>query len=157
DFPNGGGRLCVDFKPRLLKSPTASLPTAYYIQPANEINRTSYFTLVDLTSVGEGKWHGWIQPLEAKLSLYLSIQPAADGSLNGILGNPELNLFHGKSYNVELCSDTVMFSDTKIPRPDSKDNSIKRPSYWRFDCRTSIKRSNLNARNRRKRPVSFRG
>jgi len=115
DFPNGGGHLCVDFKPRLLKSPTASLPTAYYIQPANEINRTSYFTPVDLTSVGEGKWHGRIQPLEPKLSLYLSIQPAADGSLNAILGNPELNLFHGKSCNVEVCSDTVIFSDTKNP------------------------------------------
>ena len=79
------------------------------------MNNNRYATPVELREVGERIWRGQVEPLEARLSLYMSIQRADDGSLTAVVRNPERNLFRRNVYHVDVSGDALTFSDTKNP------------------------------------------
>lgn len=61
----------------------------FWIQPGG--NLPPYASPVTLTRVGAGGWRGSIAPLDDRLSMYLVITRAEDGSLRGSFRNPEMN------------------------------------------------------------------
>jgi len=105
-LPNNAG----EFRGRLVDQKIVG----HWIQPANEINENRYATPLELSTTGERTWRGKIKPLEAHLSLWMSIQRASDGSLTAVIRNPELNLFRRNAYQVDVHDEsTVTFLDTK--------------------------------------------
>jgi hypothetical protein len=90
----------------------------HWIQPANQINNNCYATPAELLQYGDYLWRGKVEPLEARLSLYLLIHQADGGSLAAIIRNPEFNLFRRTVYDVEKCRNAVKFSDEKDPSND---------------------------------------
>src|SRR5262249_26396897 len=85
----------------------------HWIQPANEINNNRHATPVELTQSGDKLWRCKVEPLEARLSFYLSIRQADGGSLTAIIRNPEFNLFRRNVYHVDRRGNELTFSDTK--------------------------------------------
>jgi len=85
----------------------------HWIQPANEINNNRYATPVKLMQVSDKIWRGKVEPLEARLSLFMSIQRAPEGSITAVIRNPEFNFFRRNIYRVEVNGDRLSFSDTK--------------------------------------------
>jgi CubicO group peptidase (beta-lactamase class C family) len=106
-LPNGAG----EFRGRLI----GGRIIGHWIQPANGINDSRYATPVELASLGEKEWGGRIETLNARLTLYLSIERAGDGSLTAVIRNPEFNQFHRKSFYIELRGGAVTLSDAKDP------------------------------------------
>ncbi len=86
---------------------------AFWIQARDDINKNEYATPIELKPAGENLWRGSIQPLESRLSFWLSIQRGSDGSLNAVIRNPELNLFRREVYRVDQQGDKLTFVNTK--------------------------------------------
>jgi CubicO group peptidase (beta-lactamase class C family) len=107
-LPDGAG----EFRGRLVASKTI---VGHWIQPPDEIHNNRYATPVELKQAGRKIWRGETAPLEARLSLYMSIEQEPDGSTMAILRNPEANLFRRNVYHVDLRENAVIFSDTKNP------------------------------------------
>jgi CubicO group peptidase (beta-lactamase class C family) len=107
-LPNSAG----EFRGRLIGSKEI---IGHWIQPANQINNNRYATPVELTQKGDNVWRGKVEPLEARLSFYVSIQQAHDGSLAAIIRNPEFNLFRRNVYHVERDGNALTFSNAKDP------------------------------------------
>src|SRR5262249_2411555 len=87
----------------------------HWIQPTNAIYNNRYATPVELSQTGNRIWHGIVEPLEAPLTLWMSIQRAPDASLTAVIRNPEFNLFRRNVYRVTLNDQTLIFSDVRKP------------------------------------------
>ena len=61
----------------------------HWIQPAGRFNNNRYASPVRLEGAGEQRWKGQVRPLEERLTVYVSVQRMADGSITAILRNPE--------------------------------------------------------------------
>ena len=107
-LPNDAGK----FRGRLVNSKKI---VGHWIQPANQINYNRYATPVELSQNRENLWRGQVEPLEARLSLYLWIRQTDGGSLSAVIRNPEFNLFRRNVYHVEKLRNAVTFSDAKDP------------------------------------------
>lgn len=79
----------------------------YWIQPAGRFNNNRYASPVHFEAAGEQRWKGQVRPLDERLSVYVSVQRAADGSITAILRNPEANEFRRRIYQVKLANDHV--------------------------------------------------
>jgi CubicO group peptidase (beta-lactamase class C family) len=66
----------------------------HWIQPATVANNTRYASPVVLMRSAAGQWRGQVVPLDDVMTLYLVIQPRADGTLGVFLRNPERNVGH---------------------------------------------------------------
>jgi CubicO group peptidase (beta-lactamase class C family) len=89
--------------------------TGDWIQPTSDVYNNRYATPVRFSKTGEGVWTGDVAPLQERLSFYLAIQQAQDGSLTAMLRNPEFNYLARRAYRVELKNGQVTFSNTKDP------------------------------------------
>jgi CubicO group peptidase (beta-lactamase class C family) len=130
-FSNAG-----QFRGRLVGSTAIS---AFWIQARNDIDRNEYATPIELKEVRSKVWHGTLQPLGTRLTLWMSIQRASDKGLHAVIRNPELNLFRRSVYRVDQKGDSVTFVNTnnaedhfqgKLSRytvPESRVIEITRP------------------------------
>ncbi len=109
-LPGGLGEL------RLFDPHSAAGPRAYWIQPPGMLAR--YSTPVRLVPAGPARFTGDITPLDERFSLYLLVSRAADGSLAGMLRNPEMNWNGGApSFRLAVKDDTLVFTDPRSGKP----------------------------------------
>ena len=104
-----------EFRGRLINSGNI---VGHWIQPADQINNNRHATPVELAQTGNNLWRGKVEPLEARLTFYLSIEQGDSGSLTGVIRNPEFNLFRRNVYHVERRGKALTFSDAR----DSSNN-----------------------------------
>jgi len=95
-LPGGAGELRAHF------TPDAKSVMGHWIQPANAVYNNRYASPVVLSNIQEHVWRGEVVPLEERVSFYLSIQRAPDGSLAAFIRNPEFNFFRRRTYHVGL-------------------------------------------------------
>ncbi|PYL57709.1 MAG: 6-aminohexanoate hydrolase [Verrucomicrobia bacterium] len=98
-----------EFRGRVIDPKTI---VGHWIQPANEINNNRYATPIRLAA-NDKVWKGKVEPLDARLSLYMSIFRVPDRSIRAIIRNPEFNLFRRNIYRVDESNGALTFSDTK--------------------------------------------
>jgi CubicO group peptidase (beta-lactamase class C family) len=110
-LPNNAGQ----FRGRLVASRKI---VGHWIQSANQINNNRYATPVELAQIGDNVWRSKIEPLQARLSFYVSIRRSDTGSLTAVIRNPEFNLFRRNIYDVERRGKALTFSDAR----DSSNN-----------------------------------
>jgi CubicO group peptidase (beta-lactamase class C family) len=97
---------------RLVDPRSLAGPRAYWIQPQGMLGR--YSTPVRLTPAGPGRFTGDITPLDERFSLYLLMSRASDGSLNGVLRNPEMNWNGGApSFTLSVKDEALVFTDPR--------------------------------------------
>lgn len=70
----------------------------------------AYASPIALAEIAPEVWRGDVLPLDERASFYISIQPAADGSLQAFLRNPEANRFRRQTFAVDLKGDLITFS-----------------------------------------------
>lgn len=71
----------------------------------------SFASPVVLTRSGKDRWRGTVRPIEQRITVYLKIFRAADGTLLAVFRNPEANMVGGAmQYRVSRDGDTVVFS-----------------------------------------------
>src|SRR5262249_58172103 len=111
----GGGRLNFalpastgELRARLTADGKAII--GQWIQPANAVYNNRYSSPVVLAKVAPKAWRGQVVPLAERISFYVSIQRAADGSLTASIRNPEFNWFRGRTYSVKLENGAVVFT-----------------------------------------------
>lgn len=85
----------------------------FWIQPPGLTLNNSYATPLTLTADGKGLWQGEVQPLEDRVSLYLVVSRADDGSLKAFIRNPEFNFGMRRAYKLTLSGDQVTLDDTQ--------------------------------------------
>ena len=84
-----------------------------WIQPPGQALASAYATPLKLPS-GDGQvWISRLNPLQDRLTQYLRVWRAEDGSLKAFLVNPEYNLGRGINYEVKLDGDAVVLIDPK--------------------------------------------
>ncbi len=102
----------------------------HWIQPGGVFPYAQrYASPVELQAVEAGVWQGQVIPLEPSISLYLSIQAAAEGSLTAFLRNPEANLFGRRSYRVERKGGDIVLSDGNQQLQGAYDAEARRLSF----------------------------
>lgn len=85
----------------------------FWIQPPGQALASAYATPLVLPP-GDGQvWVARLEPLQDRITQYLRIERAGDGSLKAILVNPEYNLGRGIRYDVNLDGDAVVLTDPK--------------------------------------------
>ena len=85
----------------------------FWIQPPGQGLASAYATPLVLPHT-EGKiWVARLDPLQDRITQYLRVDRAADGSLKAFLVNPEYNLGRGISYDVTLDGDAIVLTDPK--------------------------------------------
>lgn len=89
--------------------------SGFWIQPASG-DSPAYASPLKLTQTQRGVWSGEIRPLTNRVSQYLEITRAGDGSLTAFLRNPEFNFAREHQLSVQVNGDTVAFGDPKRPR-----------------------------------------
>jgi CubicO group peptidase (beta-lactamase class C family) len=82
----------------------------HWIQPANAVYNSRYASPVVLSRIDKDVWRGQVVPLDERISFYVSIQPASDGSLSAFIRNPEFNLFRRRTYRVAMNENEVDLS-----------------------------------------------
>ena len=71
---------------------------------------------VALRSFGKDRWKGTVRPIEQRITLYLKVFQAADGTLQAVFRNPEANMVGGAmQYRVAREGDTVVFTGGPDP------------------------------------------
>jgi CubicO group peptidase (beta-lactamase class C family) len=86
----------------------------HWIQPAVQ-PFGQYATPVLLARVTSSAWRGEVRPLEARMTFYLSIQPAKDGTIEAFIRNPEANFFADRSYKVRLTNNRLVLEHPSVP------------------------------------------
>ncbi len=89
--------------------------TGDWIQPVGVAINNRYATPIHFAQTHPGIWAGKIIPEEDRVSFYISIQKAADGSLIAFIRNPEFNYFRRRTYRVELNGANVTLANTQDP------------------------------------------
>jgi len=84
-----------------------------WIQPPGRVSVNRYATPVVLQRSGDAVWQGNVTPLEDRLSVYLLVRRAADGTLSAFLRNPEFNLGRDAPYRVVRDGDRVSLIGTR--------------------------------------------
>jgi CubicO group peptidase (beta-lactamase class C family) len=82
--------------------------TGDWIQPAGIANNNRYATPVRFSQGPPGVWTGRVDPLDDRISFYLSIRQAEDGSVTAFIRNPDYNYFRRRLYRVDA-------SDAQVP------------------------------------------
>lgn len=86
--------------------------TGFWRQPPGVTHTQAYATPVTLLRTQPGVWQGVVRPLEDRVSLYLMISRADDGSLKAFIRNPEFNFGMRRLYKVTLDGSAVTLDDT---------------------------------------------
>ena len=76
--------------------------TGDWIQPIGSGNNNRYATPVQFSKTRPTVWTGQVVPLDDRISFYVSIQRAQDGSLTAFIRNPEFNHFRSRVYRVDV-------------------------------------------------------
>ncbi len=87
-------------------------------KPAEPSPELSYASPIILHATGRDIWSGSIEPLEDRISLYISINQKTDGSVSGFIRNPEFNIGAGRPFRVERSGAKIHFADNN----DSSDH-----------------------------------
>jgi CubicO group peptidase (beta-lactamase class C family) len=87
----------------------------FWIQPPGTVNQNAYAQPVTLRQETDASWHGTLDPLEDRFSLYLLIQEEKDGSLNARFRNPQFNMRGAPSFRVTLAGDSLQFDAPSRP------------------------------------------
>jgi CubicO group peptidase (beta-lactamase class C family) len=82
----------------------------HWIQPPGIINTNRYASPVHFSRDGKSRWKGQVIPLEERMSLYVSVQRAADGALTAFIRNPEFNDFRRRTFQVKFVAGNVELS-----------------------------------------------
>ena len=106
-LPGGAG----EFHGRL--SLAANHISGDWIQPAGVVNNNRYATPLQLVAIERSAWQGIVTPLDDRISFYVSIQAAPNGSLTAFIVNPEFNDFRRRTYAVAMNGAAVTFSNPK--------------------------------------------
>jgi CubicO group peptidase (beta-lactamase class C family) len=85
----------------------------FWIQPAGVTLQNPYSTPLTLTATQDKVWRGEVHPLVDRVSLYLVISRADDGSLKAFIRNPEFNFGMRRAYKVSLDGNQVTLDDTQ--------------------------------------------
>jgi len=65
----------------------------HWIQPVTVTNGSAYASPVTLTRLGTAeRWRGDVDPLADEFTMYLKVEPSAEGSMRAFLVNPERNI-----------------------------------------------------------------
>jgi len=93
DLPDGRGAF------RGLMAPGRRRIVGHWIQATTVSNGSPYASPVTLARLGAERWRGDIDPLADEFTMYLKVEPSADGSMRAFLKNPERNIgrFSGAS------------------------------------------------------------
>ena len=83
----------------------------HWIQPTSSILFQRYATPVELVRKKQLVWTGEVRPLDERISFYVSIQQARDGSLTAVIRNPEFGWLSRGSYRVEFKNQTISLSN----------------------------------------------
>ena len=87
ELPDGRG----GFRGRLLAGQGRIV--GHWIQPVTVTNGSRYASPVTLTRAGTAdRWRGDVDPLADEFTMYLKVEPGADGSMRAFLENPERNI-----------------------------------------------------------------
>jgi CubicO group peptidase (beta-lactamase class C family) len=92
-----------------------------WLQPAavfggsfgNAVLGNSFASTVSMASISENVWKGVVSPMRDELTLYLMIEPAADGKVTAFIRNPETNFSVGRTFTVDLKDRLVALIDTQ--------------------------------------------
>lgn len=89
--------------------------TGFWIQPPGQTLASAYATPLVLPHDKTDRhiWVAPLRPLQDRVTQYLKIQDAENGSLKAFLFNPEYNLGRGVSYDVTLKGDAIVLTDPK--------------------------------------------
>lgn len=83
----------------------------FWIQPP--VGAYRFASPVALRRVAAGTYRGEVAPLDDRISLYLDVRPAADGSLRGAFHNPEANWTGGAPwFRVTVDGDVLALADS---------------------------------------------
>lgn len=85
----------------------------FWIQPPGVTLSSSYATPLKLVETGPGLWEGDVHPLMDRVSLYLVVSRADDGSLKAFIRNPEFNFGMHRAYKLTLDGTQVILDDTQ--------------------------------------------
>ena len=86
--------------------------SGFWRQPPGVTRDQAYATPLTLLRLQPGVWQGTVHPLEDRISLYLMVSRADDGSLQAFIRNPEFNFGMGRLYKVMLSGSQVTLDDT---------------------------------------------
>jgi CubicO group peptidase (beta-lactamase class C family) len=87
ELPDGRG----SFRGRFAS--TRQRISGHWIQPATVANGTPYASPIALERAGSAeRWRGDIDPLADEFTMYLRVEPSADGPVRAFLKNPERNI-----------------------------------------------------------------
>ena len=106
-LPGGAG----EFRGGL--SPDRTSMPGQWIQPPATVLFSRYATPVELAEIAPHVWRGQVVPNPARVSFYVSIQRAADGSLSAFIRNPEFGWLQGGVFAVGVRDTAVTFTGTK--------------------------------------------
>jgi CubicO group peptidase (beta-lactamase class C family) len=120
-LPGGQG----EFRGRI--TPNSKNIRGHWIQQSsiNPYNQR-YASPVELVQVSADVWRGRVTPLEYRVSLYLSIDHAKDGTLTAFIKNPEANFFARRTYTVELKGDSLALAHPDVPEAGTYDRETDR-------------------------------
>ena len=110
-------------------NPDDSTVIGHWIQPTTVSNYVRYASPVTLAKVGPDHWEGNIVPLPDEMTFYLSLHQRDDGTIGGVLLNPENNF--GRFFrigNVVIRDDLV-----SIVEPGRTNARLQGPYYPDYD------------------------
>jgi CubicO group peptidase (beta-lactamase class C family) len=84
----------------------------FWIQPPGQGLASAYATPLLLPHAGDRVWTAQLQPLQDRLTQYLSIR-RGKGALSAFLVNPEFNLGRGISYDVAVNGEAIVLTNPK--------------------------------------------
>ncbi|HEY3646155.1 MAG TPA: serine hydrolase [Gammaproteobacteria bacterium] len=85
----------------------------FWIQPPGVTLQSAYATPVTLVSTEAKVWRGEVHPLVDRVSLYLVVSRADDGSLKAFIRNPEFNFGMHRAYKVTISGNQVTLDNTQ--------------------------------------------
>jgi CubicO group peptidase (beta-lactamase class C family) len=120
----------------------------HWIQPGGAYPYNQpYATPVELTATRAQSWRGNVAPLEQKISFYVLIQRAPDGTLSAFVRNPEANLFRRRFYKVEVNGYTVRFSRDSDQLTGSYDHQADELTLPLLDSHPPLTLTRRNRKN----------
>ena len=85
----------------------------FWVQPPGVSLDNAYATPLELVSTEKGIWQGTVRPLADRVSLYLVVSRADDGSLKAFIRNPEFNFGMHRAYKITLAGTQLTLDDTQ--------------------------------------------
>src|SRR5579859_1603414 len=85
----------------------------FWVQPPGVSLNNAYATPLTLTSGDNDVWQGEVHALADRVSLYLVVSRADDGSLKAFIRNPEFNFGMRRAYKITLSGEQLTLDDTQ--------------------------------------------